>query len=209
MSERHSPLARPARLVVATHNAGKLAEFHGLLAPHGIEAVSAGDLELGEPEETGATFEENAAIKALAAARASGETALADDSGLCVDALGGRPGVHTADYATRPDGARDHRWAMERLIGELNGAGTDPERRTARFVAVLCLATPDGATRHWRGEVPGTIAPAPRGEGGHGYDPLFVPEGHERTFGEMSAGEKAGLSHRARAFAAFAADRLS
>ena len=198
------------RLVIATHNAGKLAEFQGLLAPYGVTAASAGELGLAEPDETGASFEANAAIKALAAARASGQPALADDSGLCVDALGGRPGVRTADYATRPDGARDFPWAMTRLDAELRALGAvAPAQRAARFVAVLCLAMPDGQTAHWRGEVAGTIAHEPRGTGGHGYDPIFVPDGETRTFGEMGAEAKAGMSHRARAFAAFAADRLA
>ena len=194
------------RLVIATHNGGKLAEFRALLAPYGVEATSAGELGLLEPDETGDTFEANSAIKALAAAKASGGPALGDDSGLCVDALGGRPGVWTADYATRPDGARDFPWAMEKLETELREGGHT--NRSARFVAVLTLAWPDGRTEHWRGEVPGTLAWPPRGEEGHGYDPVFVPEGHTKRFGEMAPGEKAGLSHRARAFARFAAERL-
>ena len=198
------------RLVVATHNAGKLAEFRALLAPYGVEVTSAGELGLSEPDETGTTFEANSAIKALAAARAANGPALGDDSGLCVDALGGRPGVRTADYATRPDGTRDFPWAMERLETELREKAQEGghEDRSARFVAVLTLAWPDGATEHWRGEVAGTLAWPPRGEEGHGYDPVFVPEGHDRRFGEMAPDEKAGLSHRARAFAKFAADRL-
>ena len=194
------------RLVIATHNVGKLAEFRDLLAPYGIKTTSAGDLGLAEPDETGTTFEENSAIKALAVARASGSPALGDDSGLCVNALGGRPGVWTADYATRPDGARDFPWAMEKLEDELReGEHAD---RSASFVAVLTLAWPDGLTEHWRGDVPGTLAWPPRGEQGHGYDPVFVPDGHTKRFGEMKPDEKAALSHRARAFTAFAADRL-
>ena len=195
------------RLVIATHNAGKLAEFHGLLAPYGVEATSAGELGLPEPDETSDTFEANSAIKALAAAKAANGPALGDDSGLCVDALGGRPGVWTADYATREDGVRDFPWAMEMLETELRESGHAD--RSARFVAVLTLAWPDGRTEHWRGEVPGTLAWPPRGERGHGYDPVFVPEGHTKRFGEMAPEEKAGLSHRARAFALFAADRLA
>ena len=205
----HTDGLKGTRLVVATHNAGKLDEFRHLFAPHGVDVTSAGELGLPEPDETGTTFEENAAVKALAAARASGETALADDSGLCVDALDGRPGVWTADYATRPDGRRDFPWAMERLEAELRERGlTAPGQRTARFVAVLCLATPDGRVAHWRGEVPGHLAWPPAGEQGHGYDPVFVPDGHDRSFGTMAPDEKAALSHRARAFAAFARDRL-
>lgn len=196
------------RLVVATHNRGKLEEFARLLGPHGVETVSAGALGLPEPDETGDTFEANSAIKALAAARAADGPAMADDSGLEVDALDGRPGVWTADYATRPDGTRDFPWAMARLISELNERGVDPAGRTARFVSVLCLAWPDGTVEHWRGEVEGHIAPARRGTGGHGFDPVFVPEGHDRTFGEMGVEGKGALSHRARSFTAFAADRL-
>ena len=198
------------RLVIATHNGGKLAEFRRLFAPYGVEVTSAGELELPEPDETGDTFEANSALKALAAARASGETALADDSGLCVDALGGRPGVHTADYATRADGTRDFPWAMRKLEDELRGRDLrEPSERTASFVAVLCLATPSGETEHWRGEVPGHLTWPPEGTEGHGYDPVFVPKGYDRPFGTMKPDEKAAMSHRARAFEAFAADRLA
>jgi XTP/dITP diphosphohydrolase len=195
------------RIVVATHNAGKLAEIRDLLAPYGVDAVSAGDLGLDEPEENGTTFEENAAIKALAAATAAGLPALADDSGLCVAALDGRPGIHSARWAGEDrDFARAMR-TIEELI-EQSGSGD----RRAFFVAALCLAWPDGHTETVRGEVHGDLVWPPRGNAGFGYDPMFRPDGHDRTFGEMTAAEKhgwrpggEGLSHRARAFSRFAA----
>jgi XTP/dITP diphosphohydrolase len=199
------------RLVVASHNSGKVAEIEALIRPFGIEIVSASTLGLGEPEETGSTFEENAAIKAAAGATASGLIALADDSGLAVDALDGDPGIYSARWAG-PD--KDFGRAMRLVEEQLqNENATTPVDRRARFVAVLCLATPDGRTRHWRGEVEGAIVWPPRGDEGFGYDPIFKPDGHDRTFGEMSASEKHGwrppsdpLSHRARAFARFARD---
>ncbi len=198
------------RIVVATHNKGKLAEIRDLIAPHGIEAVSAGDLDLPEPEETGETFEANAAIKALAAATASGLPALADDSGLCVAALGGQPGIHSARWAGED---KDFARAMRNIEELLAQGGTDDRR--AHFVAALCLAWPDGHTETVRGEVHGRLVWPPRGTLGFGYDPMFLPDGHERTFGEMSAEEKhglkpgqGGLSHRARAFSRFAAQCL-
>ena len=194
------------RIVVATHNKGKLAEIRDLLAPHGIEAVSAGDLGLPEPVEDGDTFEANAAIKALASATASGLPALADDSGLCVVALDGEPGIHSARWAGED---RDFARAM-RNIEELLAARGATDRR-GYFVAALCLAWPDGHTETVRGEIHGTLVWPPRGTAGFGYDPMFLPEGETRTFGEMSAEEKHGLkpgedglSHRARAFSLFA-----
>ncbi|AFL48613.1 XTP/dITP diphosphohydrolase [Sinorhizobium fredii] len=200
-------------LVVASHNAGKIREIRDLIGPLGFEAKSAADLNFIEPEETGTTFEENAAIKALASARASGLPALSDDSGLAVDALGGAPGVYTANWAEREDGSRDFAMAMERVEKALqeNGA-TEPEDRTARFVSVLCLAWPDGHVELFRGEVEGKVVWPPRGTSGFGYDPVFQPQGYDTTFGEMSAEEKHGwkpgdseaLSHRARAFKLFA-----
>lgn len=205
------------RIVVASHNAGKLREFADLMAPFGIEAKSAKDYGLPEPEETGTTFEENAYIKALAAAKATGLTAMSDDSGLCVDALDGAPGVYTADWATRPDGTRDFMMAMEKTEKALQDAGaTDPSRRTGRFVAVICLCFPDGEAEYFRGEAEGTLVWPPRGTSGFGYDPVFLPNGHARTFGEMTAEEKHGwkpgmetaTSHRARAFKKFAEARL-
>ena len=203
------------KIVVATHNAGKLAEIRELLAPYGLEAVSAGELGLPEPPETGTTFEENAYTKAFAAASATGLPALSDDSGLEVDALGGRPGVYTADWAEKPDGSgRDFQMAMQKVEDLLQEKGaTEPARRSGRFVAVLCLAWPNGGAEYFRGEVEGTLVWPPRGDRGFGYDPVFQPDGYEQTFGEMSAGEKhsweagrgdLGLSHRARAFARFA-----
>jgi len=200
-------------IVVASHNDGKLREFADLMAPFGFQAKSAKEFGLPEPDETGTTFEENALIKAFAAAQATGLPALSDDSGLVVDALGGQPGVYTANWAEKPDGTRDFGMAMQRTETALNDAGaTTPEDRTGRFVAVICLAWPDGHAEYFRGEAEGTLVWPPRGEKGFGYDPVFKPEGHERTFGEMTAQEKHGwkpgdadaLSHRARAFQKFA-----
>lgn len=203
--------------MLASHNKGKLREFADLLAPFGYEVRSAAELGLAEPEETGTRFEENAYIKACAAAKATGMPALADDSGMCADALDGAPGVHTADWATLPDGSRDFRVAMEKVEEFLRekGAAT-PEGRRARFVAVMCLCFPDGEAEYYRGEVEGLLVWPPRGELGFGYDPVFQPEGFETTFGEMTAEEKHGwkpgdahaLSHRARAFKKFAEARL-
>ena len=194
------------RLVIATHNAGKLQEFRDLLEPFGLDVLSAGELELPEPEETGSTFVENAEIKAAAAARAAGLPALADDSGLCVDALDGDPGLYSARWAG-PD--KDFAGAMARIEQLLDDKGAQsPERRRAHFVAALVLAWPDGRRERVEGKVFGRIVHPPRGHQGFGYDPLFQPDGHERTFGEMSVEEKHGipgdgseaLSHRARAF---------
>ncbi len=203
------------KLVVATHNKGKLAEISELIAPYGLEARSAGDYGLPEPPETGTSFEENALTKALAAASATGLPALSDDSGLVVDALDGQPGVYTADWAEKPDGSgRDFLMAMQKVETLLQDRGaTTPDRRTGRFLAVLCLAWPDGHAEYFRGEVEGTLVWPPRGDKGFGYDPVFKPDGYDQTFGEMTAGEKhaweagrgdLGLSHRARAFARFA-----
>lgn len=198
------------RVVIATHNPGKLREMRELLAPYGIEATSAGELNLESPEETGNTFEENSRIKARAAARAANLPALADDSGLMVDALGGEPGVQSARWAG-PD--KDFARAMRVIEEKLAAAGaTTPALRRAAFVSVLTLAWPDGAEEVFEGEVEGTLVWPPRGTQGFGYDPMFLPDGHERTFGEMSGEEKhgmpprgPGLSHRARAFMALAA----
>ncbi|MGR3484312.1 MAG: RdgB/HAM1 family non-canonical purine NTP pyrophosphatase [Paracoccaceae bacterium] len=193
-------------LVIATHNAGKARELSAMLAPHGITVRSAADLGLAEPEETGTTFIENARLKAHAAARATGLPALADDSGIEIDALDGRPGVHTADWAETPDG-RDFVLAMERTKRELDTVAA-PEPRLARFVCTLVLAWPDGTDRVFEGAMPGRLVWPMRGAEGHGYDPIFQPEGHEKTFGEMTAKEKDAISHRARAFAAFRAEML-
>jgi XTP/dITP diphosphohydrolase len=193
-------------LVVATHNPGKLREIEALVAPAGLTVVTAGSLGLPEPEETGRTFAENATLKAIAAAIASGHPALADDSGVCVDALGGDPGVYSARWAG-PN--KDFAAAMRRVEDGLQAAGAiTPEARAARFVAVLCLAWPSGASGTFRGEVRGHMIWPPRGENGFGYDPMFVPDGYDRTYAEMTTEEKKGMSHRALAFAAFARARI-
>lgn len=199
----HRRLTGP--VVIATHNPGKLREMRELLAPYGIEAQSAGELGLAEPEETGTTFAQNARIKAMAATRATGKPAFADDSGLVVEALGGEPGIHSARWAG-PD--KDFRGAMNRiqtLLIERNAKS--PQQRRAHFIAALCLAWPDGHVEDFEGRVDGAIAWPPRGDKGFGYDSLFLPDGLSRTFGEMTADEKhglppkgQGLSHRARAF---------
>ena len=205
------------KIVVASHNKGKLAEIAELIAPFGFEARSAAEYGLPDPVETGPTFEENAYIKAFAAASATGLPALSDDSGLCVDALGGAPGVYTADWAETGNG-RDFAMAMRKVehLLQAEGAAT-PDKRTGRFVAVLCLAWPDGHAEYFRGEVDGTLVWPPRGERGFGYDPIFQPDGYDQTFGEMPASQKhsweagrgdLGLSHRARAFAMFATAML-
>lgn len=199
-------------IVVASHNAGKIREIADLIGPFGFSAKSAAELSFEEPDETGTTFEENAAIKALASAKASGLPALSDDSGLVIDALDGAPGVYTANWAETEDGTRDFLMAMAKVEKALQDKGaTTLEQRTARFVSVLCLAWPDGHTEMFRGEVEGVIAAQPRGSQGFGYDPIFQPLGYNTTFGEMSAEEKHGwkpgepeaLSHRARAFKLF------
>ncbi|MEC9344785.1 MAG: RdgB/HAM1 family non-canonical purine NTP pyrophosphatase [Pseudomonadota bacterium] len=184
------------RLVVASHNKGKVAEIAELVRPFGIAPVPAGDLDLPEPDETEETFTGNALLKARAAARASGLPALADDSGLAVDALDGRPGIHTARWCG-PD--RDFAYGMEKLEQAIQASGR-PER-TARFVCALALAWPDGEEVVFEGRVEGTIAWPPRGEKGFGFDPVFVPEGHSITFAEMEPDAKHAISHRAVAFA--------
>jgi XTP/dITP diphosphohydrolase len=192
-------------VVIATHNAGKLKEMRELLAPYGISAVSAGALGLPEPAETGHMFAENAAIKAHSAAKATGKPAFADDSGLCVEALDGAPGLFTADWAGNP---RDFAAAMARVERELTRRAVPPEKRRAHFVSALVIAWPDGHEELFEGRVFGQVIWPPRGTAGFGYDPMFLPDGHARTFGEMNATEKHGipadggeaLSHRARAF---------
>lgn len=199
-------------IIVASHNAGKIREINELIGPLGFEGKSAVELNFDTPDETGTTFEENATIKAQASAKASGMPALSDDSGIVIDALDGAPGVYTADWAETGDGTRDFDMAMEKVEKALQEKGaTTPETRTARFVSVLCLAWPDGHTETFRGEVEGEVVWPPRGTAGFGYDPIFKPAGHERTFGEMTSDEKHGwkpgepeaLSHRARAFKLF------
>jgi XTP/dITP diphosphohydrolase len=202
-----SVVCRPitGRLVIATHNPGKLAEMRELLAPYGIDAISAGELDLPEPDEDGMSFRDNARIKAEAAAKATGLPAFADDSGLVVDALDGAPGIHSARWAG-PE--KNFRRAMETIEVKLYERGaTAPEKRTAHFVSALCVAWPDGHVEDFEAKVDGTLVWPPRGTKGFGYDPMFLPDGHTRTFGEMSSDEKhglpprgKGLSHRARAF---------
>ena len=188
-------LRRGTRLVIASHNEGKVREIADLLAPHGIELVSAGKLGLPEPEETGASFAENAALKAVAAARASGLPALADDSGLEVKALGGEPGIHSARWG---GAARDFGLAMQRVHRELDASGA--KDLTANFTCALALAAPDGEVQGFEDKVFGTIVWPGRGTRGFGYDPIFMPEGYRETFGEMEPELKNSISHRARAF---------
>jgi XTP/dITP diphosphohydrolase len=193
------------KIVIATHNPGKLAEMRELLAPHGVEAISAGELGLGEPDETGDTFRANAVIKAVAAARAAQLPAFADDSGLVVDALDGAPGILSARWAGP---SKDFATAMARIERLLQERGaTTAEQRRAHFVSALCVAWPDGHLEEVEARADGTLVWPPRGSAGFGYDPAFQPDGHSRTFGEMTSHEKhglpplgLGLSHRARAF---------
>jgi XTP/dITP diphosphohydrolase len=193
------------RLVIATHNPGKLREMRELLAPYGVEAVSAGELGLDEPEETGASFRENARLKAEAAATAANLPAFSDDSGIVVDALGGAPGIHSARWAG-PN--KDFEAAMREIDVQLRDRGAaTPQSRTAHFISALCVAWPDGHTEEFEGRVDGTMVWPPRGNMGFGYDPMFLPDGYDLTFGEMTSESKhglppkgLGLSHRARAF---------
>jgi XTP/dITP diphosphohydrolase len=193
---RASPLIRAhrqvgAELVIATHNPGKLAELRDLLAPFGITAVAAGELGLAEPAETGASFRDNARIKAEAAAAAAGRVAFADDSGLAVDALAGAPGIHSARWA---GAQKDFAAAMQRIENELAARDcVEPSQRRAHFVCALCLAWPDRHVEEFEGRVDGTLVWPPRGRAGFGYDPMFLPDGHSRTFGEMTSTEKHGL----------------
>lgn len=193
------------KLVIATHNPGKLAEMKELLAPHGIEVVSAGELGLPEPDETGNDFRSNAAIKAAAAAQATGLPAFADDSGIVVDALDGAPGIYSARWAGPNKDFGAAMAQIERLLQE-RGA-IKPDKRKAHFVSALCVAWPDHHLEEVEARVDGTLVWPPRGTSGFGYDPMFLPDGHTRTFGEMESIEKhglpplgLGLSHRARAF---------
>jgi XTP/dITP diphosphohydrolase len=201
-------------VVIATHNPGKLREMRELLAPYGIDTHSAAELGLPEPEETGTSFAANARIKALAAARTSEKPAFADDSGLVIDALDGEPGIHSARWAGP---GKDFRAAMNQIQTLLIEHGAKaPGQRRAHFTAALCLAWPDGHVEEFEGRIDGIVVWPPRGTKGFGYDPLFRPDGFDRTFGEMSAEEKhglppqgQGLSHRARAFMKLAAACLS
>jgi XTP/dITP diphosphohydrolase len=204
--DRQSP-HRPieGRLVIATHNPGKLREMRELLAPYGVEAMAADSFGLPAPEETGTSFRENARIKAQAAATGSGLAALSDDSGVAVDALDGAPGIHSARWAGEN---KDFRHAMERIEGMLRERDAfEAAQRRAHFVSALCVAWPDGHVEEFEASVDGVMVWPPRGQQGFGYDPMFLPDGHTRTFGEMSSEEKhglpprgKGLSHRARAF---------
>ncbi|PZQ53981.1 MAG: non-canonical purine NTP pyrophosphatase, RdgB/HAM1 family [Novosphingobium pentaromativorans] len=200
------------RLVIATHNAGKLREIGALLAPFGIECVSAGELGLPEPEETGTTFVENALLKAHAAAKAAQLPALADDSGMSVTALGGRPGVYTADWAERqwfegPSG-RDWFIAMGKVEGLLCEQGPEVDR-SCWFSCVLAIAWPDGEEAVYEGRSNGTFAWPPRGKMGFGYDPCFVPDGLDQTFAEIAPEKKHEISHRADAFAKLVAEQFA
>ena len=187
------------RLLVATHNAGKLDEMRALLAPYGVEVVGAAQMGLAEPAETEDSFVGNARIKARAAMQATGLPVLADDSGITVDGLDGAPGVYTADWAETPNG-RDFMQAMARTWTELE-ARKVPEPRTAQFRATLILLWPDGHEEIFEGVAPGRLVWPPRGVQGHGYDPIFVPDGHDLTYAEMTPEQKNAISHRARAFA--------
>ncbi len=195
------------KVVIATHNSGKLVEMRDLLAPFGLQAVSAAELSLPEPEETGVSCAENAAIKARAASEATGLPAFADDSGICIEALGGEPGIYSARWAG-PE--KDFDRAMRHIEELLQAKGAvAPDQRKAWFVSALTVAWPDGHLAEVEGRVDGTLVWPPRGPAGFGYDPMFLPEGETRTFGEMSREEKhglpplgRGLSHRARAFVA-------
>jgi XTP/dITP diphosphohydrolase len=193
------------QLVIATHNPGKLAEMRELLSPHGVTAISASELGLPEPEETGDSFAANAKLKAVAAATAAKLPAFADDSGLVVNALDGAPGIYSARWAGP---SKDFNAAMSRIERLLEERGAnEPAQRKAHFVSALCVAWPDGHIEEVEARVDGTLVWPPRGSAGFGYDPMFLPDGHDRTFGEMSSIEKhglpplgKGLSHRARAF---------
>jgi XTP/dITP diphosphohydrolase len=199
----HRALA-PGKLVIASHNPGKVREIRALLLPYGIEPVSAGDLGLPEPVETGTSFAENALLKAHASAQGSGLPALADDSGLCVAALGGAPGVYTADWAERQayEGGPGRDWymAMGKVEGKLAELGNDVDR-SSYFVCTLALAWPDGHAELFEGRVHGTLAWPPRGTLGFGYDPVFIPVGHTQSFAEIDPAQKHNISHRADSFA--------
>ncbi len=188
-------LPRGATLVVASHNQGKVREIRALLGPHGIEPVSAGALGLPEPEETGATFEANAELKAHAAAVASKHAALSDDSGLCVEALEGAPGIHSARWAGP---TKDFRIAITRIHDELRHKGLTTSK--AHFVCALCIALPSGESQTFVGEVHGTLTFPPRGDHGFGYDPIFIADGMDQTFAEIDPAKKHAMSHRAKAF---------
>ncbi len=201
-----TPLSRGMKLVVASHNPGKVWEINQLIQPYGLDAVSAGELGLSEPEETETTFEGNARLKAIAAAKGSGLPALADDSGLEVACLDGAPGIYSARWAGP---GKDFGLAMKKVAEEVAGRnGWSGDGPRANFISVLCLAWPDGDAKVFQGKVFGHLVWPPRGGNGFGYDPMFLPEGDVRTFGEMEPAEKYAISHRTRAFAAFKAAML-
>lgn len=187
------------KLVIATHNEGKLREIRALVAPFGIECIGAAELDLPEPDETGTSFIANAELKARAAADLTGLTALSDDSGLSIDALGGEPGIHSARWAEDEDGKRDFGLAMEKVEAALQAAGPEAGR-DAHFTCALSLAWPNGDVESFEGKVFGHLVWPPRGQNGFGYDPIFVPHGHEQTFGDMEPEAKHAMSHRAKAF---------
>ena len=193
-------MRKPAKIVIATHNPGKLREIRAMLAPLGIRCVGAEEIDLPEPEETGVTFVDNAELKARQAADLSGLPALADDSGLSVDALHGNPGIYSARWAEDGDGSRDFGRAMERVWREVELAGPDAGH-DAHFVCALSLAWPDGAIESFEGRCDGTLVWPPRGDRGFGYDPMFVKAGMDQSFGEIDQAEKHRISHRADAFA--------
>ena len=199
MTEDVAPQAirklKPGKLVIASHNQGKVREILEMLAPYGIEPVSAADLDLPEPDETGTTFLANAELKALQAADLTGLPSLADDSGLCVDALGGDPGIFSARWAGE---TKDFKVAMQRVNDAIEATGPEASR-DAHFICVLALAWPDGHVEWFEGRVDGTLVWPPRGTGGFGYNPIFAPLGSELTFAEMPDAKKA-ISHRAMAF---------
>ncbi|MGF1446204.1 MAG: RdgB/HAM1 family non-canonical purine NTP pyrophosphatase [Pikeienuella sp.] len=199
-------IARGAKLVVATHNSGKLREIADLLRPFGVVSTAAGDLDLPEPEETETTFAGNAKLKARAAAEPTGLPALADDSGLSVEALGGAPGIYSARWAETPNG-RDFGHAMHKVWTVLD-AQQVPAPRRAAFVCALALVWPDGEAAVFEGRVEGQLVWPPRGDRGFGYDPMFLPDGQTQTFGEMAPAAKHAISHRARAFSALLATCL-
>jgi XTP/dITP diphosphohydrolase len=189
-------------LVIASHNEGKVREIRALLASTGITVISAGALNLPEPEETGSTFVENAILKSSHASLLSGHSALADDSGLCVPALDGAPGIYSARWAGKN---KDFSPAMQRIHEELIAKGVEPDGQSAYFICVLSLTTAEGVTNTFEGRVDGTLVFPPRGNKGFGYDPLFVPQGYSDTFGEMEPDAKHAISHRAQAFEKFTA----
>lgn len=188
----------PGKIVVASHNPGKIVEIAELLKPFGIDPISAADLDLPEPEETGLTFRDNAELKAMASATGANMIALADDSGLAVDALGGEPGIYSARWAGPGKNFMTAMEKIEHLLQEKQA--NNPSNRGAHFICALCLAWPDGHVEHFEGRISGTLVWPPRGDKGFGYDPVFQPAGFDQTFGEMPQNDKHAMSHRARAF---------